>query len=256
MNEFTDAEWPQQSPANFNHMDIGEEQSNSHVTSIAWSPPGLALHQRSVLAVLTANNILSLWSSQSNTKDQASWKRVLVINNALKAHRARIRCMAWSAATIQRADDHDLQQRPQWVPFMLAIAYDGDPAVRVLGISSPQLGSDCTNWTVVELACFSTPSCEQNNQVFSLFDQELEKATFVDYVGFGPTKIDGSTSETIISYRFRGVFTHGILHTSRITPYQSSIQTVGQRQVLYPRYDDYLSYPVLWLNDNVSFLSF
>ena len=83
INLFTFEEWPLQDPASFKDLSIGEEQSSSTVTNVSWSEPGLAKHCRSVLTVLTSNLVLSLWESVSDPGEASSWRRVLVVNNAL-----------------------------------------------------------------------------------------------------------------------------------------------------------------------------
>lgn len=55
------------------------------MTWLAWSPPGLAKHKRSVLAVLTSNHVLSLWASNSDMAVPESWERVCLVNDAVKA---------------------------------------------------------------------------------------------------------------------------------------------------------------------------
>ena len=55
------------------------------MTWLAWSPPGLAKHKRCVLAVLTSNQVLSLWSSKSDMTIPESWERVCVVNHAVNA---------------------------------------------------------------------------------------------------------------------------------------------------------------------------
>ncbi|RMZ76446.1 hypothetical protein DV737_g4783, partial [Chaetothyriales sp. CBS 132003] len=102
VNRFSDLEWPHQELTALDHLSIGEEQSQSRVVSLAWSPPGLGLHQRSVLAVLTSNLVLSLW--ESNGKP-GTWRRALVVrdhihneeaNFAGSKHRSqRIRAFTW-----------------------------------------------------------------------------------------------------------------------------------------------------------------
>lgn len=52
--------------------------------ALSWSPLGLAKHKRSALAVLTTNQVLSLWASNSDPKVASSWERVLIINKALE----------------------------------------------------------------------------------------------------------------------------------------------------------------------------
>lgn len=59
---------------------IGQEQSNSHVVALAWSSPGLGIHHRPVLAILTANHVLSLWEW---TGKVGSWSRSYIINPSL-----------------------------------------------------------------------------------------------------------------------------------------------------------------------------
>ena len=104
-------------PLEISNSSIGEEQSPSTITALAWSPLGLAKHKRPVLAVLTSNHLLSLWASTSDMKVPASWQRVYVVNNALHYHltlssghgsswsrseafderrMVRVRCMAWA----------------------------------------------------------------------------------------------------------------------------------------------------------------
>ena len=117
VNLFTWAEWPEQGPLETARFSIGEEQSPSTVVALAWSSPGLAKNKRPVLAVLTSNHLLSLWASNSDMKNPASWGRVFIINTTVrrslellpanapsrlqsesleKPHLLRIRCMAWA----------------------------------------------------------------------------------------------------------------------------------------------------------------
>lgn len=84
-NTFTWGEWPEQELQPSGEFSIGEEQSPSTVTWLAWSPPGLAKHKRSVLAVLTSNHVLSLWASSSDMAVPESWERVCLVNDAIRA---------------------------------------------------------------------------------------------------------------------------------------------------------------------------
>jgi hypothetical protein len=62
---------------------ISEESLNNSVVALSWSPQGLAKHQRCVLGVLTSNHVLSIYASEGNPRDVASWKRVMVINKEM-----------------------------------------------------------------------------------------------------------------------------------------------------------------------------
>lgn len=77
------ATWPRERDA----FSIGAEQSLSSVAGLAWSPPGLATHRRSLLAVLTSNLVLSLWEiEKEGSLETRKWARVAIINHALREH--------------------------------------------------------------------------------------------------------------------------------------------------------------------------
>ena len=117
-NLFSFEEWPEVEPASFEDLSIGEEQSESYVVSLAWSPPGLAKHGKCALAVLTSNSLLCIWDPQSDPANPAAWCRASVVNdilahyydNSMRARRSntysesmlrkgkRIRGFAWAPA--------------------------------------------------------------------------------------------------------------------------------------------------------------
>ena len=80
VNQFTAIEWPVQTLATLDHFSLGEELSESTISSIAWSPSGLSLYRRSVLAVLTSNLILSFWETNGRP---GMWKRTAIVNRHL-----------------------------------------------------------------------------------------------------------------------------------------------------------------------------
>lgn len=54
---------------------------------VAWSPPGLATHRRSLLAVLTSNLVLSLWEVERDSSlHTRKWTRMVIINHTLKTY--------------------------------------------------------------------------------------------------------------------------------------------------------------------------
>ncbi|KAI9932496.1 hypothetical protein ASPWEDRAFT_99126 [Aspergillus wentii DTO 134E9] len=82
-NVFTHREWSTIYPQKRDDFSIGAEQSMSTVVGLAWSPPGLAKHRRSILAVLTSNQFLSFYEAAG---PQGRWTRVAIVNEALKTH--------------------------------------------------------------------------------------------------------------------------------------------------------------------------
>src|SRR5271155_215366 len=83
INLFSQGEWPDQDMQSHSDFSIGEEQSWPTVTALEWSPPGLGLHRRSVLAMLTSNLVLCLWQTDGTL---SKWDRAFVINHALERH--------------------------------------------------------------------------------------------------------------------------------------------------------------------------
>lgn len=122
---FTQEERPEQSLATISDFSLGEEQSDPVIAALAWSSPGLGLHCRAVLAVLTTNLLLSIWETNGV---QHGWRRSCILNDYLapqdfttssSASRLshRVRCFAWSRPFI-----HPIQ--PKWGSHFLAIADD------------------------------------------------------------------------------------------------------------------------------------
>ena len=111
VNLFTQDEWPYQETVSLDDFSLGEEQSPSIVTALAWSAPGLALHGRCVLAVSTSNLLVSLWEPRHKPFESSNWYRSCILNHALQHHvlsnggqevllrrRARIKAVTWSRA--------------------------------------------------------------------------------------------------------------------------------------------------------------
>ncbi|KAI9793781.1 MAG: hypothetical protein M1833_000673 [Piccolia ochrophora] len=85
-SDYTEEQLPVNILSSSRIYSIGEEQSPRHVVDLAWSPLGLARHQRSLLAVLTSDHILSFWEPGHDPKDSSSWKRAIVVNFKIKAY--------------------------------------------------------------------------------------------------------------------------------------------------------------------------
>ena len=162
VNNFTSDEWPMSEPADSNDFSIGEEQSLSVVTSLAWSPSGLARHGRSVLAILTSNLVLSFWVSSSDPTISVNWRRVLVVNKSIQKswrqrhmptdnpfhHRRklRVRNMAWAPKIHPGLLKDAPPSHAEPGQFLLAVSND-DCDIMILLVTSPFL-CDSTTWDV------------------------------------------------------------------------------------------------------------
>ena len=133
VNLFTQDEWPYQETASLDDFSLGEEQSTSIVTGLAWSTPGLALHGRCVLAVSTSNLLVSLWEPRHQPTESSNWYRSCVLNHALRRHissnsdrkalarrLARIRAVTWSR------EPPKLNGRWKQLHIIAAVNQDGD----------------------------------------------------------------------------------------------------------------------------------
>ena len=227
VSNFTTAEWPWQKPASFRDMSIGEEQARATVTALAWSPPGLAKHRRSVLAVLTSNLILSLWSSESNPTDPRTWERVLIVNKALSSAsrlHQRIRTMEWAPINPQHIDRQTIFSRRKWGISLLAIADDSN-GLYILQTSSPYAGQSFV-WDVQVLCQKTIPAPDRSNQRPSLFALAMNTNHFIDRIEFGTW--NGGIP---ITYRSSGIIHHSSVFVSEDLASQVPPKVAGRESV-------------------------
>ncbi|OAP56391.1 hypothetical protein AYL99_09570 [Fonsecaea erecta] len=122
VNQFEPSEWPFQELATITQFSVGEELSESTVVSLSWSPAGLGIYRRSVLAVLTSNLILSLWESNGRL---GVWQRTAIINQYLPSdeqlnnprEKRRVRAFHWLPAL-------SLSKGFRWGSQLVALADD------------------------------------------------------------------------------------------------------------------------------------
>ena len=234
VSRFTTEEWPRQEQASFRDMSIGEEQARATVTALAWSPPGLAKHRRSVLAVLTSNLILSFWASDSTPADLDSWKRISVVNKVLSSGsrlQQRIRTMAWAPTNPQCVDRPTPFSRHKWGIPLIAIADDNN-GLYILTISSPFAGQSFA-WKAEVLCRKNIPVSKSSNDRPSLLNLALNANHFVDRIEFG-------TGDGDISLLYR---TSGMTHRARVLihddpPSQAQLQDTSDLEFLTVSLDE------------------
>lgn len=220
VSKFTTEEWPLQEQASFRDMSIGEEQAKATVAALAWSPSGLAKHRRSVLAVLTSNLILSLWSSDSTPNDLDSWKRVLVVNKALSSGfrlQQRIRSMAWAPPNPHCIDRRTPFSRYKWGIPLIAVADDSN-GLYILEISSPVAGHFFA-WKAEILCRPNVPVSRKSDHRPSLLNLALSANPFIDRIEFGTW--DGDIA---LMYRTSGITHHAMISVHEDLPSQAPHQ--------------------------------
>jgi hypothetical protein len=81
---FSIEEFPMDDLSSMSAWSAGEEISESEIVALKWSPPGVAPYQRSALAVLTSNLILSIWDPSKKSLTKVSqWRRAFTVNSVL-----------------------------------------------------------------------------------------------------------------------------------------------------------------------------
>ena len=194
VNTFTYEEWPPQRQASFADLSIGEEQARVTVISLAWSPPGLAKHRRSVLAILTSNLLLSLWAPGGNPRDSECWQRVLIVDCK------RIRSMAWAPANPLNLQPRNPLSNKKWgIPF-LAVANNNDE-ISLLIISSPFMSASVP-WKGQMLGHEAIEPVYKVNYRPSLLRDALNAKSLLDCIAFGDWS---SESDISLMYRISGV---------------------------------------------------
>jgi len=168
-DQFDQSDWPEQDLATLGHLSVGEEQSESVVVGVSWSPPGLGIHRRSVLAVLTSNLILSIWETDGS---QRGWQRTSILNQHLAPyqsnddldkrtgsarHQLRIRAFAWSAPLRTPPDT-------RWGKHMLVVV-DDDSNLTCFNISKKANGG-YGKWSITRLCTTSLASPAQRPKTF------------------------------------------------------------------------------------------
>ena len=214
ISKFTYDEWPWQEPASFQEMSIGEEQTRATVTALAWSPPGLAKHGRSVLAVLTSNLLLSLWASNSDPTDLGSWERVSVVNKVLLSgsrRQQRIRSMAWAPTSPQHVDRLTPSSGKKWEIPLLAVA-DDSSGLYFLKVSSPYNGQSLA-WDIEVLYREVIAVSHLSSDRPSLLNLAMNANHFIDRIEFG--RWDDSIP---VVYRISG-----IVCCSRLSVHEDSL---------------------------------
>lgn len=216
INMFTDEEVPLMLPLSWKNMSVGEEQSEAFCASLAWSPPGLGKHRRCVLAVLTANHVLSIWDCVGKPDVASDWERVCIVNYALQEHtvldsfegteqeiletrtaKQRIRSFAWSPAPLSSsAPDMSGASAPLSRPY-LAVSNDvGD--VMIIKVTPPYdlLAPEDREWRTSIVHTFTAaPHAGKFAPIVSCLPSGLQRRNmFVDQLAWSPWSRDATGS--------------------------------------------------------------
>ncbi|KAL3484808.1 transcription factor IIIC subunit delta N-term-domain-containing protein [Aspergillus germanicus] len=199
-NVFTLNEWPIMYPQPRDQFSIGVEQSMSTVVSVSWSPPGLVKHRRSVLAVLTSNQVLSIYAYVGTA---GKWTRIAIVNKALESHfgentdpdtpktrKTSIRSFTWTPPLIIPAQDQPYPgPESRWgIPFLAVTTDANDVAfVQLQSPSGQQASSDILRCELVSVVSLhNAVSYERKIQPVSLFASALRSEIKILSLASGP----------------------------------------------------------------------
>lgn len=207
-------------PLSWKALSTGEEQSEAFCSSLAWSPPGLGKHERCVLAVLTANHILSIWECVGRLEIPEDWKRVCIVNHTLKAFaasqevegseaevaekrkiRQRIRDFSWSQAPPSSSRDGYAGATTMLSQPYLAVSNDTGE-VFILNIETPYdlLSPESSKWNFSIVQSFLVqPIVNKKVTLASCMPCIFQpRELFVDQLAWSPWSWDASGTLTSI----------------------------------------------------------
>lgn len=218
---FSNDELPVKDAAPLANYSVGEEISPSVPIAIAWSPSGLAKHRRCALAVLTSNLVLSIWSAEGKLREESSWNRRVLINQALNNYfsnsvtaqtshvasnieeqlrlRTRIRALTWAPPFSSTSSTMGTQ--PSYGQQYLAVTNDDNQLV-ILTVESPtsSLGSS-SSWQATVLTHMSLgPEKETTFTDPAFFNDLMKQQRFISHVAWSPWMVQGDCHQSIIVY--------------------------------------------------------
>lgn len=225
VNLWTHAEMPRSRITSSKLLSIGEEQSNSYIVSIQWSPPGLARYGRCALAVHTSNLRLAIWAADGNPSQSTSWKRRLIVNSALGRYlgaptmaqaegitpdleasnriRRRVRQYAWCPPTRNiRAASGDPSRNPgEWSDHLLVVSNDDNDVV-FLRLATNRSTSSSLDWSTEVLTSFKIALKEAAPPEERLFDLQtiLRLQRHVIEFAWSPWYIRDQNLEATLAY--------------------------------------------------------
>lgn len=200
-------------PLSWKSMSVGEEQSEAFCTALAWSPPGLGKHRRCVLAVLTANHVLSIWECLGKPDVASDWERVCIVNHALqdsavhdqaepdrdviesRTVRQRIRSFAWSPCPRSSSTTGSSGSSISLGQPYLAVSNDVGE-VFVLKVNTPYdlLSPEITRWSTSVIHSFTAEtSTVKKSLLLSCMPGSFQRRKFfVDQLAWSPWARDAS----------------------------------------------------------------
>ncbi|KAK7187472.1 hypothetical protein DPSP01_002588 [Paraphaeosphaeria sporulosa] len=248
---FTTTELPEKEAGPVSTYSIGEEVSTSAPVSITWSPPGIAKHRRCALGVLTSSLILSIWASEGKIDDELSWRRKLIINDALVLYfssnlnevestlvhesvekmrlRARIRSFAWAPSMPSLGPAAIIGTRTTWAQPFLAVAND-DNQIAIVAIDTPAttLGAE-EEWSGEVLSHFSiTPDSENVFESANTFDEIMQQQRHISQLAWSPWTMQGEWFHSVLVYATNDDV------RARVVTYSGETIGIGNDEVVYP----------------------
>jgi Transcription factor IIIC subunit delta N-term len=222
MNEFTTAEVPTEAPISFASYSTGEEISESWVTAVKWSPPGLGEHDRSVLSVLTSNLVLALWATSPDSSPTApTLKRSLLFNHSLESLYWSLNPQEKKPSNGERSEDLKRFQRIRsfcWapivpintynttdIPFWVALAND-DAQILIANVRSPFTipSANDKGWDAPIVSHFDIKKETQSlrPQLLWSFEDYMSNQRYTDQLTWSPWFLEDERYASFIAYTF------------------------------------------------------
>ena len=225
------------------------------MTAIEWSPLGLGKHKSSVLAVLTSDNVLSIWECSGRPEVKGDWRRALIVNHSLGSisskpasdepniRSRRVRAFCWAPMQFR------MGHLPHKSDHYLAVA-DDNGTVAILRVRSPYdiLATDQSTWHA-SLGCSfraTTSAIGENLRISYLTSTQSQRPQFVDQMSWSPWTFgqDG------VLFSILAFTTSTRLHTTRIRylPNQPTVRldVEAPTRTSIPGMPDMVTGPIRW----------
>ncbi|KAF4552460.1 Hypothetical protein D9617_10g074420 [Elsinoe fawcettii] len=229
VGSFSNEEVPTREPLPWSFFSIGQEISERHIVDVAWSAPGLGTFGRSVLAVLSANQVLSIYDCVGKLDAKESWIRTGIVNKTLEAEiprtaagnttsarsafaqrqrSVRVTSFCWIAPPETHNGRTHLQARFSRKTFFIAVT-DENADVRIIRVQPPLnlLDSHHKAWRLDVVERFSLALGDPvSNPVTSCFPCSAPtfEAKFIDQMVWSPwVQNDNGTLVATLAYTYQ-----------------------------------------------------
>lgn len=179
--------------------------------------------------MLTSSLVLSIWSADGSSRNPWSWKRRIVINDALKDYfkndtalegsvlssrtdneakmkecirlRTRARAFTWAPALPNAEYPGSIGTQPYWGQHIIAVANDDNHIALVIVESPTSTFEREETWNAEVLNHFTViPDSESIFSAPETFDDIMKQQRYISHIAWSPWSIQGKWFHSVLAY--------------------------------------------------------